>query len=173
MMKKSFCLFLLFISFNSCAHAPASSNPYASFENPDQIQWILNQAEAGATYKGKKVLETSRNMISNKEIIVGGCWDFINEVYNRAGFTNNQREAVFSGRMKGPYADPDNIETGDWLYHINHSYKGSEHSGIFVSWINKEKKEALMISYQGENHAQPARYKKYDLSNVYNITRPR
>jgi len=54
------------------------------------------------------------------------------------------------------------IERGDWIYHINYSYAKVEHSGIFVDWVDRERKLALMLSYAGERRKTPARYKVYD-----------
>lgn len=158
--------------------APFGEGP-SDFENNDKVakienlEEILNQAEDTASLVGRKILETSRIMISNQEIILGSCWDYINAVYARAGYTSNQRITIFKSKLQGPYVQESHIEAGDWLYFINHSYGDVEHSGIFVAWTNFSKKEALIISYAGGNQAKPARYKTYDLSSVYNIIRPR
>lgn len=144
---------------------------YAQWEKHESTN-ILTLAEMNASDNGKIVLNTAKTILDKKEIIQGGCWDFINEVYNRAGYPLLKRTTVYDGKLDGPFVSIDQIEAGDWLYHINHSYKGSEHSGIFVTWKNFEKREALMISYQGENKKRPPRLKTYNLSNVYKIIRP-
>jgi hypothetical protein len=132
------------------------------------------KAEKEATPHGRKILKTGREMtLNDREIIPGGCWDYANEVYNRAGYPSNQREVIFRGdKNNGPYADVSLIEPGDWLYYVNHSYGGIEHSAIFVYWINYEDKIGLMLSYGGERRQEPARYLSYDLSDVYYIIRP-
>lgn len=140
----------------------------SSIENLDEI---LDRAEDSATTEGRKILEATRTMITNEEIIVGSCWDFINEAYNRSGFTSKFRKTAFKSKQQGPYADISEFQPGDWLYFINHSFGDIEHSSIFVAWTDKEKKIALMISYAGGNQAKPARYKTYDLRSVYNIIR--
>lgn len=137
------------------------------------LEEVLNQAEGNASIVGRKILETSRIMIVNQEIILGSCWDFINAVYNRAGFFSNSRTTIFKSKLQGPYAVKNRIEAGDWLYFINHSYGNVEHSGVFVAWMDPAQKEALIISYAGGNQAKPGRYKTYDLKSVYNIIRPR
>lgn len=115
---------------------------------------------------------TSRAMIADERIIVGSCWDYINAVYNHADYPSRKRKIVLKGRKKGPFADISKILPGDWLYFINHSYSRVEHSGIFVNWMNKDKKSALVMSYQGGKNKTPATYKIYDLKNVYYIIRP-
>ncbi len=137
----------------------------------------LLQAEAKASKSGKKVLEVGRKMtLVNKEIVRGSCWDYADTVYQRAGFSRQyqQRQIIFKGsKRKGPYADIAQIKPGDFLYYINHSYGNIEHSAIFIDWEDKNKKMALMLSYGGENRKSPARYRVYDLSHVYHITRPK
>lgn len=152
---------------------PSDIDSFDKSSRIENIDEILNQAEDDAPISGRKILETSRLMITNQEIILGSCWDYINAVYNRTGYPSNQRATIFKSKLQGPYVPVDKIQGGDWLYYINHSYGGVEHSGVFVAWTNKAKNEALIMSYPGGNQAKPARYKKYDLSNVYNIIRPK
>ncbi|MCI5221629.1 MAG: hypothetical protein D3924_02845 [Candidatus Electrothrix sp. AR4] len=132
-------------------------------------------AERKATPYALNVLRTGRKMtLENKEIIRGGCWDYVNSVYLRAGYPSGKRKVIFKGsKDKGPYANAALIQPGDWLYYINHWYRGIGHSAIFVDWIDLDKKQGLMLSYGGEGRREPARYMAYDLNNVYNITRPR
>lgn len=113
--------------------------------------------------------------VDRQEIVRGSCWDYSNAVYTRAGYPNNRksRVTVFKGTKKrGPYADASLIRAGDWLYYINHSYNGIEHSAIFVKWVDYRRYMGLMLSYGGEKRREPARYLQYDLSNVYRIIRP-
>ena len=179
-MKKIFAMLLVLTSLNSFARPPEGMFSVASdsdsFEKAAPIanlEEILNKAEDDSTVTGRKILETSRDMINNGDIVVGSCWDFINEAYNRAGFPSKFRATVYKSKLQGPYAVENLIQGGDWLYFINHSYGDIEHSGVFVAWTNLEKKEALIISYAGGNQAKPGRYKTYDLSSVYNIIRPK
>jgi hypothetical protein len=163
-------LTILFILTTIISCASSSKNKYEKIEN---LEEILNRAATDSTPVGKKILETSRSMIANKEIIVGGCWDYINTVYDRAGYPVKQRANIFKSKIKGPYILATRIEPGDWLYYVNQSYSDIEHSAIFVAWTNEEKKEALMVSYVGENKKKPAEYKKYIISNIYNVLRAR
>lgn len=172
---------MVFTSLNSFAmrppefpnFIPTDSDSIDKSSTMENIEEILNQAEDSASVVGRKILETSRLMISNQEIVLGSCWDYIDAVYERAGYSSNQRVTVFKSKLQGPYVQESRIEGGDWLYFINHSYGDVEHSGVFVAWTNLAKKEALIISYAGGNQAKPARYKTYDLSSVYNIIRPK
>lgn len=179
-MKKIIMLVTLcLLSLNSFA-SPFGPGPsdseYGEFDKAAKInnlEEILNQAEYNATTVGRKIIETSRIMITNQEIVVGSCWDFIHAAYTRAGYPTNQRVNIFKSKLPGPYVEENRIETGDWLYFINYSYNNVEHSGIFVAWSNLAKKEAVVISYPGGNQSKPGRYRVYDLSGVYNIIRPR
>lgn len=137
-----------------------------------KVEGMLDRAEKSASPGGRKVLVKSRSMVEDGEILKGGCWDFINEVYNRAGFPAKKRATVYRTKKSGPFADQKKIQPGDWLYFINHSYKKIDHSGMFVSWVNFENKVALIMSYAGEKRRTPARYQNYDLTNVYSIIRP-
>lgn len=170
-MKLHYSLALLLLLLSSCATRKTGTEDRP--RRADDYQALLDEAEAKATKEGRDILVLSRSMILKNEKISGSCWNYINTVYNRAGHPQNLRDIVFKGKLKGPYAGHDLIQPGDWLYYVNHSYKGTEHSGVFVAWTNKDKKEALMISYAGEKRKTPARYKVYKLTNVYNIIRPK
>ncbi len=122
---------------------------------------------------GEKILKTGRHMaLTSKEIIRGSCWDYINTVYNRSGYPQSKRHYVLKGKKnKGPYAKPNRIRAGDWLYFVNHSYNNSPHSGIFVKWVDKKKRIASILSYGGQSRKKPGRYRNYNLSHVYTIIR--
>lgn len=165
MIKVLTFLFLLFLI--SCASQPLEQN----FEILQSDQEIMIDAMARARAPGRKVLETSKTMIENKALVVGGCWDYINAVYNRSGLPDKERDVIFKSKFKGPYADIALIEAGDWLYFVNHTYRDIEHSAIFIAWTDVNKKEALMVNYVGGNQKKPATYKRFVLDNVYNIFR--
>ena len=131
----------------------------------------LDKAEKSATLGGTKILEASRSMISTQEIVVGGCWDYINTIFERVGYSTNQRVTIYKSKFQGPYAKSDIIKPGDWIYFVNHSYCDREHSAIFVAWIDQEKKLALMVSYMGENKKLPGSYKQFTLDKIYNVIR--
>lgn len=139
-------------------------------ENPKPLE---KEIESQVSFGGNRILATSESMIEKREIVVGACWDYINAVYNRAGYTHNKRSTVLKSKLQGPYLNADLVRPGDWLYFVNHSYRGVEHSAIFVKWTDKTKKEALMVTYVGQKKKRPGTYKKYILSNIYNIVRPK
>lgn len=157
-MNKILTIFLILATIVSCSSI--SRDP------------LIDRAECNASLGGRRILEASRAMIANREVIVGGCWDYINTVYQRAGYSANQRDTIFKSKLQGPYLQTDRILPGDWLYFVNHSYGDTEHSAIFVDWIDEEKKSALMVSYVGGNQKKPAIYKKYIINNIYNVIRP-
>jgi len=132
---------------------------------------IVNRAIFNAKPIGKKILKTGHYLAYKRaKTIRGSCWDYINSVYNYAGFRKSKK-IIFKSSKRGPYAHKYMIEAGDWLYYINHSYHNIEHSAIFVAWIDVEKNLALMLSYKGGRSSNPARYKIYNISSVYRITR--
>ena len=143
-----------------------------NYDNVDSAYLpLLSSAETQSSVAAREVISTARKMALNERTIIkGGCWDYLNAVFKRAGVT---RDTIHKGTYgQGPYANSGEIEVGDWLYYINHGYNGIEHSGLFVGWVDEQAKQALILSYAGESRHEPARYRVYDLSNVYQIMRP-
>lgn len=177
---------LLLSLLAACSSAPQKKSPYRetnqnknfvdSRDNTIDLLVSLKEAERGANESGRKILIAGREMaVEKEEVVRGSCWDFIHAVYNRAGYPNDRtsRVTVFKGsKEKGPYASAKLIQPGDWLYYVNHSYNGIEHSGIFVKWLDFASRNALVLSYSGEKRDETARYLPFNLSNVYNIIRP-
>lgn len=120
---------------------------------------------------GNKVLSKGRQMVDSGVVLPGSCWDYINAVYNRAGYPESKRKYIYKTAKKGPYASASLIKPGDWVYFVNHSYGNIEHSSIFVEWMDKGRKQARMLSYAGERRREPGRYISYDLSSVFGIIR--
>lgn len=176
---KTLLLFILFSALPSCSSLQPRSSSNTSDEDtgPNKpikdLETILERAEEKASPEGKVVLTTSREMIAERKVVVGSCWDYINAVYNRAQYPPTKRVTALKSKIVGPFADVSVIQPGDWLYFINHSYSERDHSGIFVEWTNFDKKRAVMMSYVGGKKKSPATYKIYDLTNVYYIIRPK
>ena len=160
-MNKIFAFFFILLNIISCSSVPKGAN----------LIKTLDHSEAISSVGGKRILEASRSMIDNKEIIVGGCWDYINTVYDRAGYPANLRLTIYKSKFQGPYLNASQVKTGDWLYFVNHSFRDIEHSAIFVAWTDEAKKIALMVSYEGRNKKKPALYKTYKLNSIYNVIR--
>ncbi len=161
-MRKSilFAILLLTLSLS------ARQNSYLKY------QPFILKAEAKASTPARDVMQTVRRMVENRVVIRGACWDYLDAAFTKAGYPRGQRKIVHKGSKNGgPYASAEKIHIGDWLYYINHSYHNVEHSGMFIGWINRQKKQGLIMSYAGEGRAEPARYKVYDLSDVYHIMR--
>ncbi len=173
MFKKIFALTsVLFIT--ACQENPASMSFIKPDNLPDKYLQIIQTAESKATPAARQILVIGREMSASKsDILRGSCWDYANSVYNRAGYTLAKRDTILQGR-KGSTSLPNTkmVQPGDFLSYLNHSYHNSEHSAIFIDWIDEPHKNALMLSYPGEGRAEPARYRAYDLSDVYTIVRP-
>lgn len=170
---KSISVGALFLTITSCAFNPFKNTQQPHYiSTPANIQHSLLTVEASASPAGTRVLETARTMaLINKDIVKGSCWDYIHEVFNRAGYPANKRKTVYKSHIhSGPYAH-DQIQAGDWVYFKNHNYKNNPHSSIFIQWEDKANKQALMLSYAGEHRRQPARYKVYNLRSAYQIIR--
>jgi len=161
MLSKILFLSLAFITLNSFEPS-----------NKEELPLILDSVSSNYL-AGAKILKTAQEMIRDKVIIRGSCWDWINEAYTRAGYPKSKRKTVFSSKKGGPYANLSKLKPGDWIFHINHSYNNIGHSGMFVGWLDAKSNLALMISYQGERRKKPARYRPYDITHTYNIIRPK
>jgi hypothetical protein len=184
MYQKKLLAFLLviFIAVSSCSKkvygVSANINPEYNkiFENKlfrkanSELDTIIG-VEKATVSPGNIILATGRKMaLDEKTIVKGSCWTWVNEVFNQSGYGSNKK-VVFKSKKTGPYADLEMIMPGDWLYYINYSYRGIEHSGIFVYWKDFEKKLGVVLSYGGRNRNEPGRYLTYDLKSVYYITR--
>ncbi len=122
-----------------------------------------------AAIGGEAVLKTARRMMKDGVVIKGSCWDYANEVFRR---THHHRTTVFKGsRTSKRFADVSLIRPGDWLYYVNHQYKDVPHSAIFVKWLDRPRKWALMITYRGAGRDVPGVLDEYDLRSVYRIIR--
>lgn len=135
------------------------------------VQRFIKAAEGRALAPARKILEQGRKMaLQDSTILPGTCWTYANAIFKRAGYAKS-KQYVYKSKKRGPYADTDLIQPGDWLYFINHSYHNIDHSVIFVGWLDKENKLGLTIGYEGRYHKKPGRYKVYNLKDVFFITR--
>jgi hypothetical protein len=123
---------------------------------------------------GQRVLLAGERIVFvEKRVMKGGCWDFVNLVYNEAGFPAKARRVVFHGKRTGPYARPELLRPGDWVMHVNREAANVEHSSIFVRWIDASKHRALALDYVGMNRRVPGRLSRHDYSRVYMVLRPK
>lgn len=156
------------LAFNKPVFAVNQSTYLDNHEYAD----IISNAETTAPPTVREILLTARQMVEDGTIVKGGCWNYLDTAWNRAGVGRSQRHVVFkTDKDKPPYAKLDDLQAGDWLYHINYGYRGIEHSGMFIGWLDKDNAIGITLSYAGEHRKEPARYKPYDLSGVYRITR--
>ena len=134
---------------------------------------MLSRVENEAADPARSVLSAGRNIVYHqRSVIRGSCWDFVNEIFRRTGHEQENRTTIFRSAVNGPYADPELIRPGDWIYHRNYSYRNIPHSAIFIEWVDKERRIAYTLSYAGEGRRSVARYLKYDLRKVYQVVRP-
>ena len=125
---------------------------------------------------GSKVVAAGyRIACEEKRIIKGSCWDFVNVVYNEAGYPQKWRTTVFEGKREGPYADPDLLKPGDWVMHWNLEYTkvNYEHSSIFVEWKDREGRVAKTLDYAGLDRLVPGKYTYHSYLKIFGITRPK
>jgi hypothetical protein len=120
-------------------------------------------------YETSPVLKTGYQMsFETKTVVQGSCWGFVDAVFKKAGVT---KETIFSSKEGGPYAKVDMLQPGDWIYHVNYSFRNVGHSAIFVCWKNKKLKQAITMSYVGMNRSVPGRLDFADIKCVYSIFR--
>lgn len=151
-------------------HRPHNPNTLTAPHN-DYLALIMasEQNSHGAV---QNILKTARQMTLDERFIIrGGCWDYLDAAWTRAGIGRQMRQTVFQSSKNGPYADSSKLQAGDWLYHINHSHNNIEHSGMFIGWIDFDRKLGLTLSYAGGHRQESGRYRVYDLSSVYQIIR--
>lgn len=140
----------------------------------DPMQRRIRIAEEGATPGGRAVLAAARQMIAEDKVVKGSCWDYAYAVYRRAGFGTWRRQQIpYRAKTKGPYADPRLVQAGDWIYLINHVATLATHSVIFVHWVDFPSRRAMVVTYVGGGREESGYYREYDLSRIYQITRPK
>ena len=149
-----------------------ASRPVAPELSEVDTLGLLLQAEQSTSGKTRNVLyEARRATLDNGTVVRGSCWDYLDHIFTKAGVPRILRQTTYQSKKSGPYAAPNQIRAGDWLYYINYSYHNVEHSGLFIGWTDYAKKQALVLSYAGNGRHESARYRIYDLSGVYQITR--
>jgi hypothetical protein len=179
-MKKLFTVSLVAV-LSGCQQLPSKPEAVALTTVPMQVKSnkyseILLKAESKASPEGRKVLEAGREMaLVNRNIIKGSCWDYASAVFDRAGYPyHGKREVIMHSKKADSLAvNFKSIQPGDFLSYVNHSFNNIKHSAIFVDWLDFDRKIGLMLSYAGQKRKEPARYKPYDLSDVYYVARAR
>ena len=161
---------LLALFLGGCSQRSSRAQYYWNNYKRDYARIIY--AENHASHAGESVLKTGREMMLSHTKVGGGCWDYLNATYRKAGYPLVSLKKVFNGSAQGPFADTGMLEPGDWIYYINHSYYNVQHSGMFVGWIDRSKKIGITLSYAGNNRCEAAKYDRYDLSHVYSVMRP-
>lgn len=127
-----------------------------------------NEAELGSGYL---VLKKGFELVESNFKMSGSCWSYANKLYGLAGFTQTKRKVVYSAKKGTLLKDPSLILPGDWLYHVNYSFRNVEHSAIFVCWKDKANLLAITLSHVGQNKYAGGKFGVYDLKGVYQVTR--
>jgi hypothetical protein len=176
-MRKIMSACLMMFLFLSICFADEDNEQKACLAWNDSQQSVCLDFQPRGT-PGERVLAIGDKIRANGTHRQGYCWDFVNAVYNCAGYTEKRRTIVFGGeeyKEKGRYLeDVDIIQPGDWIMHINVDYRpqaGITHSAIFVSWKDKEQKKAITLDYVGEKRCDAGHYSEHTLTKVYCIYR--
>jgi hypothetical protein len=146
----------------------------ASFQKPKltvNSLFKLNSIRARERNSGGKVLANALKKIRAKTIIKGSCYDWINMVYNENGYKGKKREKIFWSKESGPYANASKLKPGDWIMFKNLTYGEIGHSGIFLSWLDFDKKSAMVIGYAGQKRTMPGRYREYEITRLFGVLR--
>ena len=131
----------------------------------------MTEKRAKENTPGGRVLANALQKIKAKTIIKGSCYDWINLVYKECGYKGKKRKRIFWGKEAGPYANPLLLQPGDWIMFKNLTYGEIGHSGIFLGWLDFEKRSAIVIGYAGQKRTMPGRFREYDITRLFNITR--
>ena len=156
-LRNSVCLFLFLLPLSA--------------QGSDGDAYKKTQKYANSKTPGGKVLLSALDNLKRKTIIKGSCWDWVNHVFQEAGYPSANRQRVYRTKLKGPYADTALVKSGDWVMYKNLSYGNVPHSGIFVYWVDKKKELGMVLSYRGGGSSSPGRFRVYDLSCLYGINR--
>lgn len=172
----SFCL-MMFLSHSACL-ASAASEQSECRRWDETVKSVCPDDDQPNAVLGKKILIIGDKIQASGAYGKGDCWLFVDAVYNRSGYTAPDfREQVFPpdesvydcNRNRSYLTDINMIKPGNWLQHINLEYNNNDHSAIFVCWIDKDKKEACMLDYAGEQKCGNAKYKHHKLDKVFCI----
>jgi hypothetical protein len=172
-MKYFFLIFLCIVSLNNYSFAQLNFQEKKSYEGYCDCEITFLTADTSTNDNlGFHILKTGYKMaIVDKTIVRGSCWDYANAIYKQSGF-ESQKYTIFKSVKSGPYAAANIIQSGDWIYHINHQFNNVEHSAIFICWKDFSKKIGITLSYSGRNRNEPGRFGAYDLNNIYSVFRP-
>lgn len=120
---------------------------------------------------GFLVLKKGFELVESNFKMSGSCWSYANKLYDVAGFTQAKRKVVYDAKKGTLLKDPSLLLPGDWLFHVNYSFRNVEHSAIFVCWKDKANLMAITLSHVGQNKYAAGRFGVYDLKGVYRVTR--
>ncbi len=154
-------LFALALFLGGCA---TMSGYYRTLPSPDDS--LFGQGP------GRTVLSVAKKMVYlERKIVKGSCWDWVDAVFNRAGYPVKKRSTVFKGDEGGPYADVSVLRPGDWVMHYNLEYPPYTHSSIFVRWLDRKALVAEAFDYSGQDKEVPGKLAKHCYAKAFGILR--
>ena len=175
----------LFI-LSSCATSTTTlKNTLPAAEDSDKITPIIAKSDTFSAHAisviarkhatsdtaGGRVLKAAVEMVDQEVVVLGSCFGYINQVYEKAQFPAENRLQVYMAPETGPYVDPALIKPGDWIMYRNLPYGEIGHSAIFVEWIDFNRRSALTIEYVGTNRNIPGRFREADITKTFGVVR--
>ena len=134
--------------------------------------YAQNEGLLNTDMHGYNIVSKGIEMVADtKELVRGSCWTYIDKVYKNAGYDFKDRKTIYKGSKGSRINDISLLQPGDWMYFINHSFHGVEHSAIFICWKDKERKIGITLSHVGQDKLKTGKFGFYDLKSVYNIIR--
>ncbi len=119
------------------------------------------------------------------------CWDWVNKVYNAAGFSQEKRVTVyqhskyeqrskgkkFNRERPGKHENPSamkGLQPGDWVFFFNQNKWDAvgDHSALFLRWIDAEKGIAEMASCPGADRPGRIHHTNFMKTPITTIIKP-
>jgi len=146
---------------------PISFEDYIKKYKTD-IAFVVPIDTAGQTFKGREVLAGPQRILKavdefiEKKIVGKNCWDWVDKVYRRAGFSLKKRRIIYNSDTtkyegndcKDEHAGPEllaRLSPGDHLYINNKNAEDAygNHSVIFLNWVDRDNLIARTASSPG------------------------
>jgi hypothetical protein len=119
------------------------------------------------------------------------CWDWVNKVYDKAGFSQEKRLTVyqhpkyerrskgkkFNRERPGTHENPTEmkgLQPGDWVFFFNQNKWDAvgDHSALFLRWIDAEKGIAEMASCPGAGRPGRIHRTNFEKMPITTIIKP-
>ncbi|MBN2096181.1 hypothetical protein JW752_02155 [Candidatus Peregrinibacteria bacterium] len=170
---------------------PISFEDYIK-KNKTDIAFVVPIDTAGQTLKGREVLAGPQRILKavdefiEKKIVGKNCWDWVDKVYRRAGFSPKKRLIIYNSDTtkyegsdcKDEHAGPEllaRLSPGDHLYINNKNAQDAygNHSVIFLGWADRDNLIARTASSPGNGtHGRIWSSTDFKKMPVTHITKP-